>query len=122
MVVFLFFLGPALTARNEITPEWQPAAWSENSHLSHSAASCRVRYAKLPFRKFQHCQILLAANVFHSITLEGGKKTLGKIFELLLLLIWKKIKNKKGSKKRHFINDEINLPVLAVILVGNKSS
>lgn len=69
----LFFLWSALTASNKITHDWQPAAWSEYSHLSHSAASCQVRYAKTRFRKFQYCQILLAANVFHSIILEGGK-------------------------------------------------
>lgn len=103
----LFFLWSALTARNKITHDWQPAAWSENSHLSHSVASCQVRYAKPCFRKFQYCQVLLAANVFHSSVLEG-KKYLS--FSGFLLEERKKKRRKKkkgGEKRRKFIRDEI---------------
>lgn len=89
----LFFLWSALTARNKITHDWQPAAWSENSHLSHSVASCQERYAKPCFRKFQYCQVLLAANVFHSSILEG-KKALGKIFEFPWFSLGRKKKEK----------------------------
>lgn len=91
--ICISFLWPVLTARNKITHDWQSAAWSENSHLSYSAASCQVRYAKLHFRKFQYCQILLAANVFNSIILEGKKKesTKGKIFiPVFFSLLWRK--------------------------------
>lgn len=100
--ICISFLWPVLTARNKITHDWQSAAWSENSHLSYSAASCQVRYAKLHFRKFQYCQILLAANVFNSIILEGKKKESmkGKIFIPVFFLY-------SEGKRWNFIEAEI---------------
>lgn len=96
---FFFPLWPALTARNKITSDWQPADWSENSHLSHPAASCQMRYAKPCFRKFQYCQILWAAHVFSSIILEG-KKTLVKYLSLFCFSF--RVNKKKKSERWNF--------------------
>lgn len=114
------FLWSALTARSKITHDWQPAAWSENSHLSHSAASCQVRYAKPCFRKFPYCQILLAANVFHFIILEG-KKTLGKTFKLLWFSFGRK-KNKNRERKYLLLKMKLHLLFLTVFLVSSNRS